>query len=111
MEVIATLITLVLIGCLIGLAVIFFKMGVIDQDRYNLYGNVLANGLDVEIGQFISVNSCRHNKSHFTPCSSCGFWHPYKYVRHLYLKRQFNSEWDKDRLQRIKEHADERQRA
>lgn len=110
MEIITAFITLVFTGCLTCLAVIFHRMGAIDQDRYNLYGDVSAKNTDIELGQFIGVSSCRHNKSHFTPCSSCGFWHPYKYVRHLYLKRQFNTEWDKDRLQRIKEHADERQR-
>ena len=110
MEVIVTIFTLAFIGCLIGLVVTFFKMGAIDQDRYNLYGNVLANGLEEEIGQFICVNSCRHNKSHFAPCGSCGFWHPYKYVRHLYLKRQFNSEWNKDREQIIQDKSNERQR-
>ena len=110
MEVIATILTLVLIACIIGIAVALFKIAVIEQDHVNLYGLIKARG-DIDANTFVNISRCIHNKSHFTPCSSCGFWHPYKYIRHLYLRHQFNREWNNDREQIIQDKSNERRRA
>jgi len=111
MEVIAIILSLVLLACIVLGTVTYFKLMSLRQDQYNLYGGWVHVKGYIEANTFINIGSCRHNKSHFAPCGSCGYWHPIKYIRHLYLRYQFDREWNANREQIIQDKSDERQRA